>query len=91
MFSAGVYALWISSKIGLPTINGLTGTTPPNYKLDDLTIDYAAAALQWITQNRPDYVCVYNRASRQWSPVPGAWIEKFRPSLRARDGKEQGA
>lgn len=70
MFSVNVDALWISNKTGLPTINGVTGATPPNYNLDDPTIDYADAALQWITRNRLDHVCMYNRATRRWSPFP---------------------
>jgi hypothetical protein len=36
--------MWISLKIGLPTLNGHSGWSPPNWHLDDPAIDYLAAA-----------------------------------------------
>lgn len=64
-----VDAMWISLKAGLPTLNGNSGWSPPDWRLDDPSIDYLAAARAWIkTSNLTGEVCLYDQESRRWSP-----------------------
>ncbi len=61
-------AMWISLKTGLPTLNGSSGWSPPGWRLEDPTIDYAEAARQWIVPNDvKQQVCVYDRSAKSWS------------------------
>lgn len=61
-------AMWISWKVGLPTLNGSSGWSPPGWRLEDPAIDYLAAARQWIAQTGlTQPVCLYDRAGRHWS------------------------
>jgi hypothetical protein len=64
-----VDALWISWRFGLPTLNGVSGQSPPGWRLDDPTTDYYEAARQWIARNQlsEERICLYDRVARRWS------------------------
>ncbi|NEW87562.1 hypothetical protein DU475_09840 [Rhodopseudomonas sp. WA056] len=64
-------AMWISAKLGLPTLNGDSGWAPPGWRLNDPTIDYDEAVRLWIAATGLDVpLCRYDRSARQWSPDP---------------------
>ncbi|WP_235677225.1 hypothetical protein [Rhodopseudomonas palustris] len=64
-------AMWISAKLGLPTLNGDSGWAPPGWRLNDPTIDYDEAVRLWIAATGLDVpLCRYDRGARQWSPDP---------------------
>ena len=62
-------AMWIALQAGLPTINGDSGWQPPNWHLADPRFDYFASAHDWIAYSRlTGQVCLYDLATRTWSP-----------------------
>ncbi|MFT4275401.1 MAG: hypothetical protein QM576_03500 [Rhodopseudomonas sp.] len=64
-------AMWISAKLGLPTLNGDSGWAPPGWRLNDPTIDYDEAVRLWIAKTNLDVaLCRYDRSTRQWSAYP---------------------
>jgi hypothetical protein len=66
-------AMWIALTVGLPTINGDSSWLPPGWRLNDREIDYFAAARAWIaTSHLTKPVCLYDQATRAWSPFSPA-------------------
>ena len=62
-----VDAMWISNQVGLPTLNGSSGWTPPGWELND-TKNYFGAAKHWIARKGlREKVCVYDPSDRRWS------------------------
>ena len=60
-------AMWISLRAGLPTLNGLAGWFPPGWDFIG-AVDNFDAARRWITHTGlREQVCMYDRATRQWS------------------------
>jgi len=63
-----VDAMWISMRVGLPTLNGNSGWSPPGWRLDDRKIDYDEAVRQWIGKAAvTQRICRYQRDARRWS------------------------
>ncbi|ABD07927.1 conserved hypothetical protein [Rhodopseudomonas palustris HaA2] len=71
-----VDAMWISMRLGLPTINGNSGWSPPGWRLDDIKMDYDDALRRWIKQaGVTQRICQYQRDTQVWSaydPTPPA-------------------
>ncbi|MGP9812132.1 hypothetical protein ACTZWT_11525 [Rhodopseudomonas sp. NSM] len=78
-----VDAMWISMRIGLPTINGNSGWSPPGWRLDDKQMDYDDALRRWIKlAGVTQRICQYQRDAGFWSaydPNPPA----LRPTAAA--------
>ncbi|MBI5131412.1 MAG: hypothetical protein HZA66_18395 [Rhodopseudomonas palustris] len=83
-------AMWISMRVGLPTINGDSGWTPPGWRLNDADIRYDEAVLAWITHTGlTQQLCLYQRDTRRWSlldfeaPAPPPTSPALQPTARA--------
>ena len=63
-------AMWIAMKTGLPTLNGMSGTSPPHWRLTYWpNTDPIAEAHAWIKGNGiTQRVCIYDRDKRSWAP-----------------------
>ncbi len=67
------HAMWIALTVGLPTINGDSSWLPPGWHLNDRDRDYFASARDWIASSHLDKsVCLYDQATRTWSPFSPA-------------------
>lgn len=63
-----VDAMWIALHVGLPTLNGLSGWSPPGWELSRRGVDYDALVRQWIARSGLSaQVCSYDAAKRQWA------------------------
>jgi hypothetical protein len=83
-------AMWISLRVGLPTINGNSGWSPPGWRLADPDTDYDDAARRWIEQTHmTKHVCRYQRDTRAWSdfepqaPAPSPIPPALQPTADA--------
>ena len=66
-------AMWIALTVGLPTINGDSSWLPPGWHLNDRDRDYLAEARDWIAYSHlTKAVCLYDQATRAWSPFSPA-------------------
>lgn len=64
-----IEAIWNALRVGLPTLNGYSGWSPPGWRLGDASLDYFAAAREWIARSAiTKTVCLYDQATRSWSP-----------------------
>ena len=60
--------MWIALHVGLPTLNGLSGWSPPGWELSRRGVDYDALVRQWIARSGLSaQVCSYDAAKRQWA------------------------
>lgn len=61
-------AMWITLKTRLPTLNGMSGSHPPGWRIQQPIADYFGAAREWIAlKNMKERVCLYDRAAGVWS------------------------
>ncbi|MFC0242450.1 hypothetical protein [Rhodopseudomonas telluris] len=77
-------AMWISMRVGLPTLNGNSGWSPPGWQLADPDTDYDAAAKRWIEQTHiTKHVCRYQRDARAWSDFEPKTNPALQPTAEA--------
>jgi hypothetical protein len=66
-------AAFIAAKYAIPTLNGYSAWTPPDWHLfNPADADYAPAVAQWVARNRLDHVCVLDIDRRTMTPYSPA-------------------
>ncbi len=72
VWRAQMDALLVSHAAGIPTLNGYSGLTPPDWELDNpMDPGYQQAAQAWIQRhNLGGTVCTYAATDGQWSTTP---------------------
>src|SRR5262249_14898995 len=62
-------AAFVATKYGIPTLNGYSAWTPPDWHLfNPQDSDYAPGVAQWISRSRLDHVCELDIDRRTMTP-----------------------
>jgi hypothetical protein len=65
-------AMLISQQLGLPTINGYSGETPPTWKFPNpYKTPYFPMIRTWVQTNHLRDVCALNIVTMRWDAHPG--------------------
>jgi len=70
-FVVGTDAMLMAVELGLPTVNGYSGTTPQGYSLDPAHDDYVERVEQWAdAHGLRSGMCAFDRPGRTWDVEP---------------------
>ena len=67
-------AMLIAQKVGVPTLNGYSGLSPPGWRMEKIDGDnYLRSAWTWAKRHSIEAgLCQYDYAARQWQAFDGA-------------------